>query len=450
MHRRRRARGLPYGRGVREVDDHGRSRRPRRHPRTPPRQQLIHSHHPPSGHPFRRHRPPDTLNPPLRTTRTDTREHDPHPHHPPHQRRPVGGHRRAHEPGVQPRHRRAVRRARPGLRRPRRRGRHRRPPGLGLRVGQHLARQAHPGALQVPRAAQRAQGGHRRAHHRRARQGPLRRPRRGDPWSRGRRVRVRHPAPAQGRLHRERLDQGRRLLDPPEPGRRGRHQPLQLPGHGPAVVRAGRDRLRQRRRHQAEREGPVGRQRRRRALEGGRSARRHPQRRARRQGGGRRAPHPPRRQGRLLRRLHADRAVRLRDGHGARQARAGPRRCEEPHARPAGRRPRPRGRRRGQRRLRLGRRALHGDLGPPRRRHHRRRPREKIKDRVGKLVTGDGTRGLRHGPARHLAAPRQGHLLPRRRHRGGRHARHRRPRGRRRLRRGGLLPQADPVRQRHA
>ena len=74
---------------------------------------------------------------------------------------------------------------------------------------------------------------------------------------------------------------------------------------------------------------------------------------------------------------------------------------------------------------------------------------QKIQDRVGKLVTGDGTRGCDMGPLVTAAAPRQGDLLPRRRHRGGRHARHRRPRGRRRLRRRGLLPQADPVRQRH-
>jgi hypothetical protein len=42
--------------------------------------------------------------------------------------------------------------------------------------------------------------------------------------------------------------------------------PVQLPGHGAAVVRADRHRLRQRRRHQAVGEGPVGRQRRRRAV----------------------------------------------------------------------------------------------------------------------------------------------------------------------------------------
>ena len=115
-----------------------------------------------------------------------------------------------------------------------------------------------------------------------------------------------------------------------------------------------------------------------------------------------------------------------------------------------GRRPRPGGRRRRQRRLRLGRRALHGDLRPARRRHHRRRP--------GREDPGPGRQAghrrrhprLRHGSAGHRAAPRQGRVLPRRRHRGGRHARHRRPRGRHRLRRRGLLPRADPVRQRHA
>ena len=40
----------------------------------------------------------------------------------------------------------------------------------------------------------------------------LRRPRRGLPRPGGRRIRLRHPASAQGRLHRERVDQGRRAL----------------------------------------------------------------------------------------------------------------------------------------------------------------------------------------------------------------------------------------------
>ena len=74
----------------------------------------------------------------------------------------------------------------------------------------------------VPRAAQRAQGRAGRDHHQRARQGGLRRARRGEPRPGGRRVRLRHPASAQGRVHRERLDQGRRVLDPPA-ARTGRH-----------------------------------------------------------------------------------------------------------------------------------------------------------------------------------------------------------------------------------
>ena len=89
-------------------------------------------------------------------------------------------------------------------------------------MGPDLADEAHPGAVRLPRAAQRPQGGARRAHHRRARQGALRRPRRGHPRARGRRVRLRHPASAQGRLLRERVDQGRRVLDPPAARRRRR------------------------------------------------------------------------------------------------------------------------------------------------------------------------------------------------------------------------------------
>ena len=60
-------------------------------------------------------------------------------------------------------------------------------------------------------------------------------------------------------------------------------------------------------------------------------------------------------QGDLVRRVDADRAVRLRDRHPQRQAGAGARRGEEPHAGAAGRRPRPGRGRRGQRRLRFGR-----------------------------------------------------------------------------------------------
>ena len=66
--------------------------------------------------------------------------------------------------------------------------------------------------------------------------------------------------------------------------------------------------------------------------------------------------------------LDADRALHLRDGHEARQARAGSRRREEPHDRAARRRHRDGRRCGGERRLRLRRRALHGRLGRRRRR----------------------------------------------------------------------------------
>ena len=105
-----------------------------------------------------------------------------------------------------------------------------------------------------------------------------------------------------GGYSRERLDQRRRLLDPPAARRRRGHLAVQLPGHGADVVLPHRDRLRQRRRPQAEREGPLGRAGRRRAVEGGRPARRRHERRQRRQGGGRRAAHAPRRQVGVVRR----------------------------------------------------------------------------------------------------------------------------------------------------
>ena len=47
-----------------------------------------------------------------------------------------------------------------------------------------------------------------------------------------------------GGLHRERLDQGRRLLRPSTPRRGGRHQPVQLPGDGADVVLPDRHRHR--------------------------------------------------------------------------------------------------------------------------------------------------------------------------------------------------------------
>ena len=126
-----------------------------------------------------------------------------------------------------------------------------------------------------------------------------------------------------------------------------------------------------------------------RAAEGGRPPGRRLQRRPRRQGRGRRAARAPGRRRGQLRRLDADRALHLRDGHEARQARAGARRREEPHDRAAGRRHR-HGRRRGrQRRLRLGRRALHGDLD---RRRRRRRGRPARRRDQGAAAEDQGRR----------------------------------------------------------
>ena len=182
-----------------------------------------------------------------------------------------------------------------------------------------------------------------------------------------------------GGLSSEVVRRRRRLLDPPAARRGRRDLAVQLPGHGAALVRADRDRGRQRGDPQAEREGPVGRAVPRRVLARGRPARRRLHRRARGQGGRRRAAHARRREGGVVRRLDPDRALRLRDGHRARQAGPGARRRQEPHGGPARRRPRPRRRRRRQRGLRLGRRALHGDLrdrgGRPDRRHAGRQDR---------------------------------------------------------------------------
>ncbi len=185
----------------------------------------------------------------------------------------------------------------------------------------------------------------------------------------GRRVRVRHPAPAQGR-HSESVSTGVDLHSMRQPlGVVGIISPFNFPAmvpmwFFPIAIGAG-----QHRRPQAQREGPVRRDLDGRAVEGGRSARRRLQRAAGRQGRGRRAAGLPRRRVDQLRRLDPDRRVRLRAREPGRQAGPGPRRRQEPHARAARRRPRPRRRRRGQRRLRLGRRALHGDQRRRRGRH---------------------------------------------------------------------------------
>ena len=110
-------------------------------------------------------------------------------------------------------------------------------------------------------------------------------------------------------------------------------------------------------------------------------------------------------------------------GTKARQAGAGPRRGEEPHGRPARRRPRPGRRRGGLGRLRLRGRALHGDL---RRwsRSTRSATSSSPRSRTGsrKLVVGPGSDGRSEmGPLVTARAPRQGRLLPGLGRRPGRH-----------------------------
>ena len=93
------------------------------------------------------------------------------------------------------------------------------------RLGPGLAEQADQGAVRVPRAGQRQHRRARRDHLRRARQGALRRRRRGAARPRGHRVRLRHPAAAQGRVLRPGLDRRRRLLVPPAARRRAPASP---------------------------------------------------------------------------------------------------------------------------------------------------------------------------------------------------------------------------------
>ena len=244
-------------------------------------------------------------------------------------------------------------------------------PGLARRV----AGQAHPDPVRVPRAAERPQGGARRDHHRRARQGALRRARRGRARPRGRRVRLRHAAPAQGRVSPRTSRPASTCYSVRQPlGVVGDHQPVQLPGDGADVVLPDRDRGRQHRRAQAEREGPD-----RGALDGASCGRRpvcptacSTSCTATRRRSTRCSTHPDVASISFVGSTPIAKYV-YETGTAARQARAGARRREEPHGGAARRRPRPRRRPGGQRGLRLGRRALHGDLRRGRRRRDRRR-----------------------------------------------------------------------------
>ena len=207
------------------------------------------------------------------------------------------------------------------------------------------------------------------------------------------------------------VDRRRRVLDPPAARRRRRHHAVQLPGDGADVDVRQRPRVRQHVRPQA-----VARRTRRSSLllaellRQGRAARRRVQRRAGRQGRRRPAARAPRRRGGQLRRLDADRQVHLRDRHRQRQAGAGARRGQEPHARAARRRPRHGRRRRGRRpatarpasaawrsRVVLAVDAIADDA-----RRHDRRADPGDQGRPGHRAR------RRDGPADHRRAPRQG------------------------------------------
>ena len=179
-----------------------------------------------------------------------------------------------------------------------------------------------------------------RDRHRGARQDARRRRGLGHARHRGDRVRDRHPAPAEGRVQRERRHRRRQLVAAPAGRRVRRHHAVQLPGDGAAVDVPGGDRLRQHVRAEALGARSVAGAAHGRAAARGGAARRRVQRRPRRQGGGRRAARASGRQGDLVRRLDADRAVHLRDRRAPRQARAGAGRRQEPRGRAARRRPR--------------------------------------------------------------------------------------------------------------
>ena len=147
----------------------------------------------------------------------------------------------------------------------------------------------------------------------RARQGLLRRARRGDARARGRRVLLRHPDAAQGRALRAGLDRDRRLLDPAAARRRRRHHAVQLPRDGAHVDVGAGDRVRQLLRAQAVGEGSVRVALGRRAAAGGRPAGRRLQRRHGRQVAVDALLEHPDVAAISLRRLDADRALRLRE-----------------------------------------------------------------------------------------------------------------------------------------
>ena len=121
-----------------------------------------------------------------------------------------------------------------------------------------LAGPARARHVRVPGARRPAHRRARAADRLRARQGRRGRQGRGHPRARGRRVRLRPPAAAQGRVLRSGLHRCRCALLPPAARRLRRDHAVQLPGDGPDVDAPGRDRDRQHVRAQAVRARSLG------------------------------------------------------------------------------------------------------------------------------------------------------------------------------------------------
>ncbi len=180
---------------------------------------------------------------------------------------------------------------------------------------------------------------------------------------RSRRIRLRHSASVERRVHRRRRPRHRPLFCPPAAWCRRRHHAVQFSGNDPAVESCTGDRLRQCLHPQAVRARSFGADAPRRTVDRGRPSCRDLQRHQWRQGSGRYAAQRSARQGDRLCGLVVDRASTSIRPAGARKTRAMLRRRQEPHDRHAGCRHGPGGRCADRRRLRLGRRALHGGLG---------------------------------------------------------------------------------------
>ena len=141
--------------------------------------------------------------------------------------------------------------------------------------------------------------------------------------ARGRRVLLRPAELLKSEYSRAGVDRDRRLLDPPAARRRRGDHAVQLPGDGAHVDVGAGARVRQHVRAQAVGEGSVGVALDGRAAPGGRRARRRLQRRAwATRSRSTRCSSIPTSRRVSLRRLDADRALRLRDRDRARQARA--------------------------------------------------------------------------------------------------------------------------------